>query len=136
METPNRPVSPSVDLGGRLRRTANVQDHVPRFLVRRIDANRHSSPRFLLDCGQDLSEALATALHHDCRESSLAQRSAQMGAGVVQTVHLAVHLEQGKSPPTYLHTFRTSLGDVLFRRQPNSHEIAYSPRLEKGAPRR
>src|SRR5438445_12536627 len=80
--------------------------------------------------------SMPRALHHESRESSLAQRSAQMGAGVVQTVHLAVHLEQGKSPPTYLHTFRTSLGDVLFRRQPTSHAIAYSPRLENGAPRR
>src|SRR5438552_19014498 len=76
------------------------------------------------------------ALHYESRESSLAQRSAQMAAGVVQTVHLAVHFEQGKSPPTYLHTLCTFLGDVLFRRQPNSHEIVYSPRLEKGALRR
>src|SRR5438132_2504092 len=79
--------------------------------------------------------SMPRALHHESRESSLAQRSAQMAAGVVQAVHLAVHLEQGKSPPTHLHTLCTFLGDVLFRRQPNSHEIAYSPRLEKGAPR-
>src|SRR2546430_6831037 len=76
------------------------------------------------------------ALHDESRESSFAQRPSQMRAGVVQAVHLAAHLEQGKSPPTYLHTFCTFLGDVLFRRQPNPHEIAYSPRLEKGAPRR
>src|SRR2546421_9495762 len=76
------------------------------------------------------------ALHDESRESSFAEGPSQMAAGVVQTVHLAVHLEQGKSPPTYLHTLRTFLGDVLFRRQPNSHEIAYSPRLEKGASRR
>src|SRR5437016_10340760 len=80
--------------------------------------------------------SMPRALHHESRESSLAQRSAQMAAGVVQTIHLAVHLEHGKSPPTYLHAPCTFLGDVLFRRQPNSHEIAYSPRLEKGAPRR
>src|SRR5438445_13264067 len=67
METPNRPVSLSVDLGGRLRRTANVQDHVPRFLLRRIDAKRHSSPPFVVDGREDLAQALAILLRdvHD-----------------------------------------------------------------------
>src|SRR5437660_12104766 len=247
METPNRQVTSAVDFGGRLRRTANVQDHVPCFLLRRIDAKRHLSPPCPVDRRENLAETLAIllgdvhdsevqvefivrwlpamefqrnpsielvlelfepilqvteellvlkgferievwhvptcpynrprgsrevcpnlaglhrrrvcvdrcsrgwtddlaradvetgsmprALHDESRESSFAQRPSQMRAGIVQAIHLAAHLEQGKSPPTYLHTFCTLLGDVLFRRQPNSHEIAYSPRLEKGAPR-
>src|SRR2546426_12270214 len=62
MEAPNRRVSPSVDLGGRLGRTANVQDHVPRFLLRWIDAKRHSSPPFVVDGRENLAEALAILL--------------------------------------------------------------------------
>src|SRR5437870_12553365 len=67
METLNREVTSSVDLGGRLRRTANVQDHVPRFLLRRIDAKRHSSPPFVVDGRENLAEALAILLRdvHD-----------------------------------------------------------------------
>src|SRR2546430_3808156 len=74
-------------------------------------------------------------LHDESRESSFAQRPAQMGAGIVQTVHLTVHLEQGIFPPSYLDAFRTFRGNVLIRRQPDSHGVAYSPRLEKGVSR-
>src|SRR5882762_4868894 len=73
------------------------------------------------------------ALHNESCDSSLAQRPAQMRAGIVQTVHLAAHLEQSIFPPAYLHALRSFCGDVLFRCQPNSHGVAYSPRLEKGA---
>src|SRR3989441_11981155 len=67
MEAPNRPVSPSVDLGGRLGRTANVQDHVPRFLLGRIDAKRHWSPPCPVDRRENLAETLAVLLRdvHD-----------------------------------------------------------------------
>src|SRR5438876_10375576 len=67
METPNREVTSSVDLGGRLRRTANVQDHVPRLLLRRIDAKRHLSPPFVVDGRENLAETLAILLRdvHD-----------------------------------------------------------------------
>src|SRR5438309_11575369 len=67
METPNREVTSSVNLGGRLRRTANVQDYVPRLLLRRIDAKRHLSPPFVVDGRENLAEALAILLRdvHD-----------------------------------------------------------------------
>src|SRR5205809_8036143 len=67
METLNREVTSSVDLGGRLRRTANVQDHVPRLFLRRIDAKRHLSPPFVVDGREDLAETLAILLRdvHD-----------------------------------------------------------------------
>src|SRR2546423_3296530 len=67
METPDRQVTSSVDLGGRLRRTPNVQDHVPRFLLGRIDAKCHSSPPFVVDGRENLTEALAILLRdvHD-----------------------------------------------------------------------
>src|SRR5256885_13074739 len=72
-------------------------------------------------------------LHDESRESSFAQWSAQMGAGIVQTVHLTAHLEQGIFPPAYLHAFHTFRRNVLLRSQPNSHGMGYSPRLEKDA---
>src|SRR5437016_14673524 len=67
METLNREVTSSVDLGGRLRRTANVQDHVPRLFLRRIDAKRHLSPPFVVDGRENLAETLAILLRdvHD-----------------------------------------------------------------------
>src|SRR2546428_5469618 len=58
-----------------------------------------------------------------------------MGTGIVQTVHLTVHLEQGIFPPSYLHAFRAFRGKVLIRRHPDAHVVAYSPRLERGASR-
>src|SRR5256885_7511278 len=62
METPNRQVTSSVDLGGRLRGTPNDQDHVPRFLLGRVDAKRHSSPPFVVDGRENLAEAPAILL--------------------------------------------------------------------------
>src|SRR5438309_10356522 len=62
METPNRQVTSSVNLGGRLRRTANVQDHVPCLLLRRIDAKRHLSPPCPVDRRENLAETLAILL--------------------------------------------------------------------------
>src|SRR5256886_13711671 len=62
METLNRPVTSSVDLGGRLRRTQNVQDHVLRLLLRRIDAKRHLSQPCPFDRRENLAEPLAVLL--------------------------------------------------------------------------
>src|SRR5947208_17170393 len=67
MEPLRREVTSSVDLGVRLRRTANVQDDVPRLFLRRIDAKRHLSPPFVVDGREDLAETLAILLRdvHD-----------------------------------------------------------------------
>src|SRR3989475_6561863 len=51
-----------VDLGRRLRRTTNVQDHVSRSLFRRIDAKRHLSPPCPVDRRENLAETLAVLL--------------------------------------------------------------------------
>src|SRR2546430_16616968 len=45
----------AVDFRGRLRRTANVQDHVPRSVLRGIDAERHLSLPTFVDGREDLS---------------------------------------------------------------------------------
>src|SRR2546426_2521750 len=57
----------SVDFRGRLRRTANVQDHVPRSVLRGIDAERHLSLPTLVDGREDLAKPLAILLRevHD-----------------------------------------------------------------------
>src|SRR2546425_9947673 len=57
----------SVDFRGRLRRTANVQDHVPRSVLRGIDAERHLSLPTLVDGREDLAKTVAILLRdvHD-----------------------------------------------------------------------
>src|SRR5437867_9171366 len=52
----------SVDFRGRLRRTANVQDHVPRSVLRGIDAERHLSLPTLVDGREDLAQTAAILL--------------------------------------------------------------------------
>src|SRR5437879_12714525 len=57
----------SVDFRGRLRKTANVQDHVPRSVLGGIDAERHLSLPTLVDGREDLAKTVASLLHdvHD-----------------------------------------------------------------------
>src|SRR3989454_1778855 len=57
----------SVDFRGRLRRTANVQDHVPRSVLRGIDAERHLSLPTFVDGREDLAKTAAILLRdvHD-----------------------------------------------------------------------
>src|SRR3989442_15884940 len=59
----------SVDFRGRLRRTANVQDHVPRSVLRGIDAERHLSLPTLVDGREDLAQTVAILLRdvHDAQ---------------------------------------------------------------------
>src|SRR2546428_5061839 len=59
----------SVDLRRRLRRTANVQDHVPRSVLRGIDAERHLSLPTLVDGREDLAQTVAILLRdvHDAQ---------------------------------------------------------------------
>src|SRR3989475_2112178 len=59
----------SVDFRGRLRRTTNVQDHVPRSVLRGIDAERHLSLPTLVDGREDLAQTVAILLRdvHDAQ---------------------------------------------------------------------
>src|SRR2546422_1396503 len=52
----------SVDFRGRLRRTANVQDHVPRSVLGGIDAKRHLGLPTLVDGREDLGQTVAILL--------------------------------------------------------------------------
>src|SRR5206468_12742809 len=52
----------SVGLGGRRSSNKNVQDDVPRFLLRRIDAKRHLSQPCPVDRRENLAETLAILL--------------------------------------------------------------------------
>src|SRR5437899_12577448 len=59
----------SVDFRGRLRRTANVQDHVPRPVLGGIDAQRHLGLPTLVDGREDLGQTVAILLRdvHDAQ---------------------------------------------------------------------
>src|SRR2546427_438376 len=125
----------SVDFRGRLRRTANVQDHVPRSVLRGIDAERHLSLPTLVDGREDLANTVAILLRdvHDTQVQvelvlrwftpmeSQRYRAAQMGARVVQAIDGAPNFEKGVSPPLEVHAPRPPFGHVLRRRQSNFH---------------
>src|SRR5712691_8459048 len=57
----------SIDLCGRHRRTANVEDHVPRLLLRGVHTERHLSPPLSIDPPDDCAQPLEVLLRevHD-----------------------------------------------------------------------